>query len=217
MCRNFLPTSVPRPVVDDLLDLARRAPSAGHTQGWEFLVLDTPDATARLWEATFPQGVPEAFPWPGLFHAPVVVIPHADRDAYDHRYAEPDKLGAKPEAEFWPIPFWFLDTGFATMTLLLAAEDRGLGALFFGIFPEHLDRFRRAFRVPDHLVPVGGVAIGHPAPDGRSSNSARRGRRPVEEVVHHGAFADPLRWRAGPRSGHDGGEDPPDPPGSSSP
>ena len=34
----------------------------------------------------------------------------------------------------WPVPYWQIDTAFATMLLLLAAADAGLGALFFGVF-----------------------------------------------------------------------------------
>ncbi len=44
MCRNFSDRPVPPRVVDRLLDRARRAPSAGHTQGWAFLVLEGPRA-----------------------------------------------------------------------------------------------------------------------------------------------------------------------------
>ena len=37
---------VARAVVDELLELAVRAPSAGFTQGWRFLVLDDHDVTS---------------------------------------------------------------------------------------------------------------------------------------------------------------------------
>lgn len=188
MCRNFAATPIDPATVDGLLDLARRAPSAGHTQGWEFLVLDEPATTDRFWSATFPAGVPDDFPWPGLFHAPVIVIPFADAAAYRARYAEPDKLGHPPGDDFWPVPFWVVDTGFATMSLLLAAVDAGLGALFFGIFPEHLAAVRAAFAVPDRLAPIGAVALGVPAPADRPSTSRARGRRGLPDVVHRGHF-----------------------------
>ena len=43
---------VPRDEVNGLLDLAVRAPSAGFTQGWRFLVLDTAVARDAFWSAT---------------------------------------------------------------------------------------------------------------------------------------------------------------------
>ncbi len=66
----------------------------------------------------------------------MILLPLADSKAYVDRYTEPDKaqtgLGAGTEA--WPAPYWTIDTSMAVMTLLLAAEDAGLGALFFGVF-----------------------------------------------------------------------------------
>jgi nitroreductase len=188
MCRSFRPDPIDAAVVDDLLALANRAPSAGFSQGWAFLVLDTLDATRRFWSTTFPDGVPADFSWPDLFAAPVLIVPLAHAAAYSGRYAERDKLGALPTEDFWPVPYWQIDTGFAAMTILLAATDRDLGALFFGIFPEHLDAFREEFAVPEAFSPIGAIALGHPTGDDRPSHSAKRGRRPLEEVVHRNQF-----------------------------
>lgn len=72
------------------------------------------------------------------------------------------------------------------MTILCACADRGLGALFFGLF-EHEAAVRGRFGVPEGLRAVGAVALGHPAPD-RPSSSLRRQRRPLAEAVHRGAW-----------------------------
>ncbi len=60
--------------------------------------------------------------------------------------------------------------------MLLTAVDEGLGACFFGIPPERVDRYREAFGVPAEFTPIGAVTIGYRAPDQRSP-SLRRGRR----------------------------------------
>jgi nitroreductase len=52
MVRNYAERPVERDVVDRCLRNATRAPSAGFSQGWAFLVLDTPDDVRRWWEAT---------------------------------------------------------------------------------------------------------------------------------------------------------------------
>lgn len=187
MVRSFEDRPVDPAVVDRLLDLARRAPSAGYSQGTEFLVLDRPEDRERYWSITFAgEDDKERFQWQRLFRAPVLVLPMANRQAYLDRYGEPDKARAGlQEAEAWPVPYWDVDTGMATMVLLLGAVDAGLGALFFGIFGGETELLE-AFGVPPPYRPIGTVAIGHPAPGGPTGSSATRSRRPFDEVVHRG-------------------------------
>ena len=53
MIRSYDPDRpVPRDTLEMLLKLAIRAPSAGHTQGWRFLVLDDITSRSRFWTAT---------------------------------------------------------------------------------------------------------------------------------------------------------------------
>src|SRR5438067_2180328 len=82
--------AVPRETVESLLNLAIRAPSAGHTQGWRFLVLDDPDSRAHFWAVTEEDGPPDQWII-RMKRAPVLVVFLSDRDAYLDRYAEPDK------------------------------------------------------------------------------------------------------------------------------
>jgi nitroreductase len=186
MVRNFTAEPVDPDVLDGILDLARRAPSAGHTQGLAFLVLEGADQVGRFWDATFPAPEREAFRWPGLFGAPVIVLPCASKQAYLDRYAEPDKGWTDRDESRWPVPYWDVDCAFATMTLLLGAVDAGLGALFFGIF-DGLPELRGAFGIPEAFTPIGAVALGHPAPDDPSPSLAR-GRRPWEATIHRGRW-----------------------------
>lgn len=190
MCRRFDPaTAVPAEVVDELLDLAGRAPSAGHTQGWEFLVLDQATDRDLFWESTAePGSAPDAW-LRGVRPAPVLILALADPGAYLERYAQPDKGWTDRSLERWPVPYWDTDTAMAVMILLLAAQERSLGALFFGVpGPAHV-RVRAAFAVPDGLRIVGAVALGHPDPSSPTppSRSLRRGRR-AAEAVHRGRF-----------------------------
>lgn len=184
MVRSFEDRAVPAEVLDRILGNAVRAPSAGFTQGWAFLVLEGRQETERFWSATFAGRDRGGFRWPGLFRAPVIVAVLSHEQAYRDRYAEPDK-GIDPGEPFWPVPYWHVDAGFAALLMLLTAVDAGLGALFFGIFPEHLAGFRAAFGVPEAYTPIGAVAFGWPAPD-EPSPSLARGRRPLESVVHRG-------------------------------
>jgi nitroreductase len=188
MVRNFDDRPVPREVLDRILSNALHAPSAGFTQGWEFLVFEGQEETARFWDATFDERRRADFRWPGLFKAPVIVVPFSSEDAYLDRYAEPDKGWTDRDPARWPVPYWHIDTGFASLLMLLSAVDAELGALFFGIFrPED---FKERFGVPSSYAPIGAIAIGYPAPD-EPSPSLRRGRRGIEDVVHRG------KWKEG--------------------
>ena len=187
MVRNYQDRPLPPGALDRMLANATRAPSAGFTQGWAFLVLEGRDQTERFWEATFRGRSREGFAWPGLFRAPVIVIALSDQDAYLERYAEADKGWTDRDERRWPVPYWDVDTGFAALLMLLTAVDAGLGASFFGIFGEQVAPFREAFSVPGSRTPVGAIAVGYPAPD-RPSRSVHRGRRPLTDVVHRGRW-----------------------------
>lgn len=185
MVRNFEDRPVPSDVVDRLLQNALHAPSAGFTQGWAFIVADTAEQTKRFWDASFPHERRQDFRWSGLFRAPVIIVALSHMDAYIDRYAEPDKRWTDRDPDRWPVPYWHIDTGFASMLMLLTAVDAGLGALFFGIFRPQ--EFRDAFGVPDAYTPIGAIALGYPAPD-EPSPSLKRGRRNTDEVVHRGKW-----------------------------
>jgi nitroreductase len=189
MIRTYDPDrAVPREVVDELLGLAVRAPSAGYSQGWRFLVLDDITSRAAFWTATLDEGPADRWVT-RLQTAPVLIICFSDKDAYLDRYAEPDKGWTDRDEAHWPVPYWHIDTGMAAMLILLAAEDRGLGACFFGVPGHHWDELRAAFDVPGRLTPIGVISLGYPAPDVRSP-SLKRGRRPQAAVVAYGSFAE---------------------------
>jgi len=175
-------------MVDDLLATALRAPSAGNTQGRDFVVLEGPDQTAPYWAATTDEawrGSSRRFD--GLSRAPVVVLVFADPEAYAARYREPDKALPDGLGVEWVVPFWFVDASFATMTLLLAAADRGVGAAFLGNFRGE-DRLRTSLGVPVRLRWLGAVLLGHGAEPDPASSSARRHRRTLEESVHRAGW-----------------------------
>lgn len=184
MVRAFSGAPLAEGVIEQLLDLARRAPSAGKAQGIDLLVLDQPEATARYWDVTLPREQRAAFAHPGLLDAPALVVVWVSPAAYVERYEEPDKaltdLGSGQGA--WPVPYWFVDGGMVVQNLLLAAVDSGLGACLFGLF-EHEAAVRAEFGVPAERRALGTVALGHPAAD-RPGRSAARPRRPLTDVIH---------------------------------
>lgn len=181
---------VPGDALDRILAVVRYAPSAGFTQGNEYLVLDTPEALADFWTLTddprdpIPDEMRSSLP-------PVLILPLSNRQAYLDRYSQPDKAGFDLEqAENWPVPYWDIDAGMASMLVLLAAIDEGLAAWFFGISSGEKALLEH-FNVPDAFKPIGVIALGYPAasdPLALSSSAARVRRRPTDSLMHRNGW-----------------------------
>lgn len=182
MVRNFEDKPVDDETIERILELARRNPSAGFTQGQDFVVVRDPQlkqAIARLAnEASYVESGFDPF----VSGAPVLIVPCTNESAYHRRYQEDDKVDDEGNEIEWPVPYWFMDVGCAVMILLLAVVDEGLAAAFVGI-PD-LAALKTLLGIPDEVSPVGAIAIGHPAPDKRSP-SLKRGRRPQTNVLHY--------------------------------
>jgi nitroreductase len=190
MVRRFRAEPVPDAVLDRVLDVGRRGPSAGYSQGIEFVVLHGPDETARYWDVALPVERRGSFGFDGLLAADVLILPCAHAQTYVDRYAEPDKAaaGLGVDASVWPVPFWIVDTSFAAMLMLLAAVDEGLGALFFGLFDEEA-AVRAVLGIPEDRTPIGVIAMGWPAEDDVPTGSpTTRARRPADDVIHRGGW-----------------------------
>src|SRR4051812_17132840 len=189
MVRNYTDEPVDPAVVDRALAHAVRAPSAGFSQGWGFLVLDTPHDVRRYWSATA-DDLDEPDEWlAGMMRAPVVIVPCSSKAAYLGRYAEPDKGWTDRDEARWPVPFWHMDAAMASLLILQTAVDEGLGSCFFGIPPHHESALRDAFGIPPECDPVGAITLGHRSPDEAPSGSAnKRRRKPQTDVVHRGSW-----------------------------
>jgi nitroreductase len=188
MTRSFSDRPLPDGMVDRILADALRSPSAGNTQGADFVVLEGPAETDRYWKATTDEvWRRDARRYEGLHRAPVVVLAYADPDRYVRRYQEPDKARPDGADVTWVVPFWFVDVAFATMTLLLRAAEEEVGAAFLGNFRGEAE-LGSVLGVPKHMVCMGAVLLGQPATPDPPSSSLRRQRRPFDETVHRGRW-----------------------------
>jgi nitroreductase len=179
MVRQFDARPLPAGLLDRILADALRGPSAGFAQGFELLALEGPEETARFWTAAQPADRARE-KWPAVVEAPAIVVVFADEPAYRARFGEPDK-SARIQ-----VPWWWVDTAYAVMLMLLSAVDSGVGASFFGVTEP--GAVREEFGVPSGFAVLGAVALGYPASGDRPSRSAARGRRPFAEVVHRGQW-----------------------------
>jgi len=158
MIRKFRPDPVSDEVVRRIVRTARRAPSAGHTQPWNYVVVREAAIRRRLARAALGQMF--------VADAPVVIVPCADRARSRSRYGS--------EGDRYAI----IDTAFSSLLLLLAIVEEGLGACFVGAFYE--DQVSKLLQLPEPVRPLAVVPVGVPA-----EQPGRLPLRPLDTVLHY--------------------------------
>ncbi|OLZ60395.1 nitroreductase family protein [Amycolatopsis keratiniphila] len=181
MVRKFTGEPVAEASLQRILRNALKGPSAGFSQGQGFLVL-TGEELSKFWEFGA-SWAPET-----VTTAPVAIVPLSVKNAYLDRYAKPDKGVADRDESWWRVPYWDVDTGMATLLILQTVVDEGLGAVFFGLAPESVERLHGEFGVPEDHDPIGVVALGHGAESGPSPGSSATtiARRDFDDVIRFG-------------------------------
>lgn len=187
MVRNYAAHPVPPETLDRIVDAGLRAPSAGNSQGFGFIVVTEPEIRSAIADlAGEEEYVSRGFdPW--ISRAPAHIVITVSEQLYRDRYREPDKLGPDGEEIEWPIPYWWVDAGAAMMSILLAAVNEGLAAGFLGV--HSVPDLGELLLIPERYTPIGVVTVGYPLED-RRSTSLDRGRRPRDSVVHRERWQD---------------------------
>jgi nitroreductase len=195
---------VPAELIDKIVRHGLRAPSAGFSQGWGFLVL-TEQADRDLYWSVTTEGdlgdAPADKSWQWLQHmqdAPAIIVCLSNKSVYLDRYAQADKGWTDRDENRWPVPYWDIDTGFAALLMHLTVVNEGLGSCFIGLPVATLQNFKDAFGVPAEFTPIGALTIGYRMPD-KQSQRLLSGHRPVDDVVHHGRWIRIGKTRGEPR------------------
>ena len=172
----------------DLVALAVRAPSAGFSQGWDFVALLDPADRAdvlggrrrrhparRLARGVSRGAGPGALPQrPGRLPRPL--------------RRSPTRAGPTASTDRWPVPYWDTDVAMAAMLMLLAAAGcRSRRAVLRGARRSSTTPCTRRYGIPDDRRIVGVVALGREAERVSGSPRTRR-RRPLDDVLHVGRF-----------------------------
>ena len=156
--RTYDNRPIPPADLDRILEAGWRSPSASNRQKWDFVVVTEPASSRSCRRCGSGPGT-----WPGPAAAIVLVLPEPDAE----RYLTVDQY----------------DLGQATMAMLLAATDLGIGSGHSSIGDQ--EACRRILGTPeDHTCPYM-LALGFPA-DRPLTPIAKPNRRPLAEVVHRG-------------------------------
>lgn len=140
--REYTQEKINEEQINKLLKAGMAAPSSGNKQPWCFVVIDDMKTKEEI-TANIGPAQPAA-------KAPLVIVVCADTtktfngDAHD---------------------YWIEDCSAVTENILLAAHGMGLGAVWLGVYPQmkRCEFLRRLLSLPKHVIPLGMVAIGHPA------------------------------------------------------
>jgi nitroreductase len=181
MVRHFKSDPIDPETLERILDTARRAPSAGNTQGQSLVVVTDPDTRKAVGEICGEREYASRFKHHWISEAPVQIIACTSEKAYKDRYSEPDKLQPDGSVIEWPVPYWHMDIGCTVMLLLLAVVDEGLAAGYTGT--QRLQDLKDLLDIPEEVTPVGIIPIGYPDQDVKSP-SLKRGRKPMEQFAH---------------------------------
>jgi nitroreductase len=137
--RKFTDQPVSPEIIKEVLAAAMNAPSAGNEQPWCFVVIDDRGILDQI---------PSFSPYAAMCReSPVSILICGDT-----------------RLEKYP-GFWVQDCSAATQNLLLAAHDKGLGAVWTGAYPlqERVQGFRRLLNLPDQVIPLALIVTGYPA------------------------------------------------------
>ncbi|MEE9298410.1 MAG: nitroreductase family protein [Acidimicrobiia bacterium] len=167
MVRRFTGGPIESDAAERIAAAATRAPTAGNAQGITVISVTDAGKIGEIARACGEERYVERGFDPWLSTAAQHIVLCAEPERYRERYSEPDKDQAVLDA----VPWWWVDAGASLMAVLLSAVDHGLAAGFHG--GHGADGVREVLGIPDEVLVVGVVAIGHPAPDQRSSSLDR--------------------------------------------
>ncbi|MBN2555219.1 MAG: nitroreductase family protein [Anaerolineales bacterium] len=183
--RRFLPDPISKELLDEILALAVRAPSAHNSQPWRFVVLRDQEArqalaqvmgvelrASRLQDGDLLEVVEAdvARSKARILAAPAAILICMTRAAM-HEYSDRDR-------DYAERMMGVQSTALAAGNLLLAAHASGLGGcwmcapLFCG------DAVRSLLELADDWIPQALILLGHPRGDGKPKK-----RRAMQEVV----------------------------------
>jgi nitroreductase len=137
--RKYKKEAVPKELMDQLLGAAMNAPSAGNEQPWHFIVIQ---------DRKVLDGIPKCHPYSGMLReAPAAIVVCADLQLLA------DKA------------WWVQDCSAATENILIAAQAKGLGAVWLGVYPkdDRVTGMKDLLGLPQDIIPLSIISVGYPA------------------------------------------------------
>jgi nitroreductase len=158
--RSFADRPIAGEDLDRILEAAWRTPSSSNQQRWDFVVCTDREQL---------QALSKVFQWAGHVATSAATICLVAPLVEDRQEAESIQY----------------DLGQATMSIMLAAVDLGIGSGHASVRDQELAR--RLLGLPEDQFCARLIALGYPA-DRPLAPIARPARRPLDSVVHRGRW-----------------------------
>jgi nitroreductase len=158
--RQYTQEPVPEADLNRIAEAGWRAPSAKNRQPWDFVIVTDPSQLKELSTVWMGAGHIAAAPAAIVM---VVPVPPDERRLVTDNY----------------------DVGQATMAMMIAAADLGIGTGHSSVGDQ--EKARAILGVPDDRVVAFMLGIGYPA-DRPLAPIRKPNRRPFDEVVHRGRW-----------------------------
>ena len=167
--RRYQKRDLPDPVIEDLLDLARHAPSSMNGQPCHFIVIRKEEMKRRLVEIKnkYCPFEKKAYRADFLQHASAIVVVCVDkRESYDRE----------------------IENGLlAAANILLGAQAKGLGSVYMSAHkadePAVAEEIRQALGIPEHMDPISLLPLGYP-----DERPEPKDMKPLREIISYEAF-----------------------------
>ncbi|AUN17993.1 nitroreductase family protein [Clostridium botulinum] len=137
--RKYKDKKISDDIVEELLRAGMAAPSAVNEQPWQFIVLRDKETMKKITKVhEYSKMLLEA-------DFAIVVCGDKSKELVDD--------------------FWVQDCSAATENILIEAQDKGLGAVWLGVYPikERVDGIKEILNLPEGITPLSVVPIGYPA------------------------------------------------------
>lgn len=176
--RAFAPTPLAPEVLPTLIAAAQSASTSSNLQVWSVIAIQDPAHKARLAVGTrnenFVRQAPLFLIWLADFSRARQVSEDQDRAIDGGDFVESVVLAS-------------VEAGLAAQNAVLAAESLGLGAVYVGAIRSHVRSLAADLKLPPHVFPVFGTAIGYAD---ESVSHHVKPRLPQAAVLHHEYYDD---------------------------
>lgn len=157
--RKYKDRPIPEEIINELLDAARKAPSAKNAQSHRYFIVKDKKTKDKL----IKNG---AFKQPFVNEAPLIIVCCADPGQYP-KSADVDES---------PGNYALIDLSIATSFLILRATELGLGTVFVAWI--YRDKIRKVLNIPKNYIIPFVIPIGYPA-----ENPAPKSRKDLSDIL----------------------------------
>lgn len=157
--RKYQDKPIPKEIILDILDSARKAPSAKNTQSHRYFIINEEKVKDELKK----HGV---FKQPFVYEAPAIIVCCAD----------PTQYPKSTDVDEDPNNYARIDLSIAASFMVLRATELGLGSVFVAWI--YRDMIKKVLNIPENYIVPFVIPIGYPA-----ENPIPKDRKDLKEIL----------------------------------